>query len=297
MLALSVVSVLLSIVAGYLLKANKVVEKDFGQKLLMVGFYFTVPAIFLRTLSEVEFSKSDIIFLLVLFVGTVLSALAGLAITKLSGIKDMKRIGSIVLASLIMNTGFVFSFAQSAFGDYGVAKVALANLIVATSTYGVGYIVAAAYGNKTKNWAEIVKKPLTAPPFIAILLAIFINITNLDISKLFPLLDFIGQPTGFLNALAVGSLLEIKKIKFEALLPMAARYGVGIILVGIVALFSVMSSMDKAVLAAVLLSPLAFNSVTLASLENLDVEYNAAALSTSLLLGMITVPLCIILFS
>jgi len=297
MLILSVVSVLLSIVAGYLLKEYNIVEKDFGQKLLMVGFYFTVPAIFIRTLSEVEFARSDITFLLTLLVGTVLSAIAGLVITKIYKIKNSKRVGSIVLASLIMNTGFVFSFAQSAFGDYGVAKVALANLVVATSTYGLGYVIAASCGSKTKNWSIIARKPFTAPPFIAILLALMINVVGFDISKIYPLLDFIGQPTGFLNAIAVGSLLELRRVKLETMLPMLSRYGVGLVLVAIVALFSAMSGADKAILAAVLLSPLAFNSVTLSALEDLDVEYNAAALSTSLLLGMITVPLCIIIFS
>ena len=53
MLAISIVAVLLSIIAGYLLKLHAVVPSDFGKKLLLVGFYVTVPALFLKNLTEV----------------------------------------------------------------------------------------------------------------------------------------------------------------------------------------------------------------------------------------------------
>ena len=297
MLAISLVAVLISIIAGYLLKLHAVVPSDFGKKLLLVGFYVTVPALFLKNLTEVGLNSSSGLYLFILLLGTVLSWLAGWLITKIFKVKERKRIGSIVLASLIMNTGFVLPFAQSAFGGYGVALVALGNIVVATSTYSIGFIIAASYGNKTKAVKSVLLKPLTAPPFLAIILALIINIIDLDISGIYPLLDFIGQPTGFINALAVGSLIEIKRFKLNVFLPMIARYGVGLVFVVMLLNLASMPAIDKSILAAILLSPLAFNSVTLSAIEGLDADYNATALSVSLLIGAITVPLSFLLFA
>ncbi len=295
MIFLSILAVILTIFAGYFLRIMKIVEADFGKKLLLISFYITAPALFLRTLSVVELNASSGIYLIILLTAIVLSTMLGWMITRLLKIKDRKRAGSIVLASSIMNTGFVLPFAQSAFGEQGVAVVALGNLVVATSTFSIGYIIAAGYGDKTKNLKKIILKPLNAPPLVAIIIALVINFLNVDISILHPILDFIGQPTGFIGALALGILVKFKNYKLEILLPMLARYSVGLILVVLLLYYIDMQNIEKSILTASLLSPLGFNTVTLSSLEGLDVEYNATALSASLLVGTIAVS-CAILF-
>lgn len=297
MFFISIFAVMLTILAGYTLRATKLVEADFGKKLLLISFYITTPAIFLRTLSDVKLNSSSGVYLIILLAAIVLSTILGWLATKFFKISNRKRAGSIVLASSIMNTGFVLPFAQSAFGTYGVAIVALGNLVVATSTFSIGYIIAASYGDKTNNLKKIIMKPLAAPPLIAIIIALVINFLDIDISFFYSVLDFIGQPTGFIVALALGALIEFRKYTLEILLPMIARFSIGSILVVLLLMYIDMGTIEKSILAASLLSPLGFNSVTLSSLEGLDVEYSATALSVSLLVGIVTVPLAILLLS
>lgn len=124
-------------------------------------------------------------------------------------------VGALILCAGFGNTSFVgIPVIQALYGEGGLQTVMLVDQpgsFVALST--VGIIVANFYSGEKISAFEIIKKILKFPPFIAFLIAVFINIFEISIPlSLDEVLAKLGATTVPLALVSVGSQLRWQKI-------------------------------------------------------------------------------------
>lgn len=128
-------------------------------------------------------------------------------------------IGALILCAGFGNTSFVgIPVIQSLYGENGLKTVMLVDQpgsFVALSTLGI--IFANFYSGEKSSFAEILKKILKFPPFIAFFVAFLINIFSIEIPLEIDDVFFkLGGTTVPLALVSVGSQLKWQKLEEES---------------------------------------------------------------------------------
>ncbi len=128
-------------------------------------------------------------------------------------------IGALILCAGFGNTSFVgIPVIQSLYGESGLKTVMLVDQpgsFVALSTLGI--TIASFYSGGKIAVAEIIKKILKFPPFIAFSIAVILNLMNLTIPvAIDEVFEKLGATTVPLALVSVGSQLKWQKLDHDA---------------------------------------------------------------------------------
>lgn len=286
--------VILIALIGFLVKVAGVFQQKHGDFLLLLVFYVTLPALIFDSFTRIELSI-DFLFLPFITVFTISSMFVISYFTSRSFRLPRKTMGTFIIGTMILNNGFLFPFIYGMYGEEGMARILLFDFMNGFLAFTWVYYLACRYGGNGQSRKTLSRKLLTAPPVWAILISIGINISGLQVPEfLKTTFDSLGMVTIPLIMIALGIYFTPRLIRpapvFTAIF---IRMVVGLF-IGYV--FSEIFQLEGLTRTIVLLgasAPIGFNTLTFASLEDLDKEFAASLLSFSILAGIIYVPLFI----
>ncbi len=281
---------------GFFLKLSRLLNTDHASGIIKIVFYVALPALIIQTVSSISLSWQmfllaglSAIIIIILFFAAKLTA----SIFNLS----REQLGVFIIGSLIMNNGFVMPFVVSVYGDTGFATFSFLDVGNALMVFTFVYFQAARYGSSLKK-GQMVKKIFAIPPLWALLLAIFINITDLKLSIIIvTFLEKIGQITIPLVMLALGIYFSPKFNKVATSLTVATiRIGGGFVVGLLLSVIFGLTGVTKAVLLLCASAPVGYNTLVFSTLEGLDEKLAASAISYSIIMWLICVPFILYYF-
>ncbi len=291
---LKIFPIILIFLLGYFFKKIKLFGKTDADLFLKLVFYVASPALILLSVSSIKLNSAlwflPISAILIIFIGYFISLTIGrtLKIPKPS-------FGAFLIACLIMNVGFLLPFVLAAFGNDGVAKISLFDFANGLLVFTFIYYLAAKYGEGTTDKKFIRKKILLSPPVWALIIAIILNLSKIQITGL--IYSFL-QPLSYLISpmimLSLGIYFQPKLSKFKIpFLVIILRSGMGLLLGLLLASLFHLSGLDRTILILASAAPVGYNTLTFSSLEKLDQDMAANIISLSLLVSIIFVPILI----
>lgn len=202
------------LIIGIVLKKSKIIPENFHTSLNAFVINISLSAFSLYYISKIELNSSVIYPVLVVWIGIFAAILFFAGLGKIFGWKS-SLIGALIMCAGFGNTSFVgIPLIQAMYGEEGLKTVMLVDQpgFVALST--VGILVANFYSGSKDSLLKHLSKILKFPPFIAFVVALFLNIFSIEIPKDFDeVLMKLGATTVPLALVSVGSQMQWKKIE------------------------------------------------------------------------------------
>ena len=202
------------LIIGIVLKKSKIIPDNFHTSLNAFVINISLSAFSLYYISKIELNSSVIYPVLVVWIGIFAAILFFAGLGKIFGWKS-SLIGALIMCAGFGNTSFVgIPLIQAMYGEEGLKTVMLVDQpgFVALST--VGILVANFYSGSKDSLLKHLSKILKFPPFIAFVVALFLNIFSIEIPKDFDeVLMKLGATTVPLALVSVGSQMQWEKIE------------------------------------------------------------------------------------
>lgn len=283
---------------GLLLKHLQILKKDDGDILLKLVFYLAAPALIFISMVTIELDPRY--FLLPLISASIILCSFALAyITSKFLNYPRQTIGTFLIGSSIINTGFVFPFLFSVYAEEAVVITSFFDIGSAFVVFGFLYYIACKYGGKGSDASYAIKKILISPPLWALILGLICNLLNYRVdpfvTNFFQLLGNLLIPLTML-ALGIYFSFKIKHLKLLTIV-LFFRMFVGVIIGTFLSSLFGLTGLMQTMVIILSAAPVGYNTVTFASLENLDKEFATSILSIAILIGLILTPLMIFLMS
>jgi predicted permease len=279
---------------GYLGRRLDWLTPTHAGRLLQVVISIGLPALFLAEISRMPLRPE----LIALPVSGVLIIVLTLAISLLwCKSRRMAKAdeGTVVICAMSLNNGFLFPFAVAAWSQEAFAQLALFDLANPICQGFLVYGLAAWYGGYASHAAAIVMRTLRFPPLWALIAALLLNTSQVELPTwLVTILGFVGRTILLLVIVALGVLFDARLVRdgrvWAAIL---LRSLVGLVLgFGCVWLFD-LEGQTRAVLLLGAAAPIGFSAVVIANRERLNRELAASAASISVLAALGYVPLAL----
>jgi predicted permease len=277
---------------GVVLKSLKLASNKHGQFLLKFMFFATFPVLILIKLSQVQIG-ADQIYLPFINIGINLICMVIMLLVTRNMEIERKTKGVMLISSMILNNLFIFPFILAVYDDQAFSDAVIFDIGNGIMTLTLTYAVALSYGPNKTTTASIVLNILKLPVMWALALAIFLNINAIELA---PAFITIFDPFGLLSSplilisLGIFFTVKMKNIKLIAI-TVFIRMFAGL-LVGLT--IATIMSLQGPIFAVVVLcaaAPIGFNALTYTALAKLDMEFAASAVSISILMGIVTIPI------
>ncbi len=295
---LQISPILILTILGYILKLAGFFNKSHADLFLKVVFYIAVPGLILSGFDQ--FKLDYHLIYLPFFSALVLLITFGISYAVGKKLK-LKRatLGTFVLGSSIMNTGFVLPFIVTFFGDTGTAYWMIFDFGNVVLVLTLLYSFACRMGSNDYNSKTLIFKLLTSTPLLALAIALCLNLLNIHLPKF--LLD-LSNKTGLLVVplimLSLGIYFKPKLIQTKlVVIVIIIRMGLGFSIGMIISYIFDLHGLEKAITLVGTSAPVGFNTLTFASLENLDKEFAASLVSVAIGIGIFFVPILLFFLS
>jgi predicted permease len=221
----SLAPIFLLIILGKVLQKSGFLPDSFFKGLNRLVFWFALPALLIRSISEAELELATISRIVLVFtLGTLLAtALAWLAAGRLS--LSPPRTGAFIQGAFRGNGAFialpviVYSMGSIDPRAESLATVVLAPVVILLNILGVGILVHYSETRKSTGlsiptlFIEMIRNPL----IMSCLLGIALNLLNLHLPRfLFLSLDVLGRTALPLVLMSIGASLEIERLRGAA---------------------------------------------------------------------------------
>lgn len=293
---LELLPIFLLIFIGILIRYFGVVKKTEAGLFLKLVFFVTMPALVLTNIPNTVISK-DFVFLPIIppIIGLILFIITGTVGKKLK--LDAKTLGVFIISSLILNTAFIFPFVSMLYGQEGISKILIFDVGNAIMIFGFAYYQACKYGNTSLSRKGLLLKFLRAMPLWAILIAVVMNLTGLKLEgSLYTFAKITGDITIPLLLISVGIFFQPKLSYLKvSVIAIFIRMGLGMLLGLLLAHLFQLEGLTKKIAILATATPMGYNVLTFSSIENLNKEFAADLVSTSILIALFYVPFIIYL--
>jgi predicted permease len=280
---LRLLPVVVGIGAGILLRRLAAVDRSAGELVFRLVFYVCIPALMFRSLATVTITGELLVFLLTPPVVVALGYLLAVPVAHRMGLNP-RQAAVFVVASMMINSGFMLPFIQALYGAEGVARVAAFDAVNTVLTFTWAYHRAARGNPEHQGESMLVSRVLRSPPLYGIAAGLAVNLSGLPVpAAVGDVASTFGSATALLIPLGIGILFTpVPEDLSRAARVVAVRLVAGLVVgVGVIALFG-LGGMDRTIMLLLSVAPVAFVTVTFATLENLDTRLATAALSLSL---------------
>lgn len=281
---------------GLMLARARLATDSDGHFLLRLLFFIALPSLTLVTLTEAELPLEKTLLpvscAIVNFVGLGLAWTVG----KKRGMPP-PLLGSTVLGTMILNNAFLVPFVLAGYGDAALTDLILFDLANALIVSLVAYPLAYRFGGLDTDLAAGARRAFSAPFTWAIAIGIALNTTGTELPATADrFFSSLGALVGPLILIALGILF---KPRLEALaqvgLMVGLRMGGGLVTgIAVVTAFGFSGDTRLVVLLAAS-SPIGFTALTFSSMASLDSAAAARAVSASLFVAIVAVPIVIAL--
>ncbi|MEJ2273982.1 MAG: AEC family transporter [Woeseiaceae bacterium] len=284
---------------GVALRASGMAAPEQAGFMFRLIFFVTLPALAFTTISEQPLTAGNMVLPVAGFIVNLVCV--GFALVYLRFVRmEPVRAGTVILGASIANTAFVFPFILAVLGPAALAQVILYDIgnavFVATIAYG-----AATRFSRPRDFSTLraIGKTIGSPLFLAICAALVVSAAALDVPALLrALLDPLAAATMPLILIALGVSMSFARMRDGVVISTVAIRMLGGFVIGIIAI-AVLGLQNELALVVITAAaaPIGFNSVTLASIGKLDVEHATAALSLSIVAGLLTTTALLLLGS
>ncbi len=295
---IKIIPVVFIFVLGYFLKKINLLKKEDGDLFLKIVFYISLPALIILSITNITLSL-DFIYLpviaaLIIFITYFIAYFIGrlLHLQKTS-------LGVFLVGSMIMNIGFALPFIIAAYGEEGLARIVLFDFGNGFLVFTFIYYIAYKYGSSKKTSKTMIKKFISSIPIWALIIAIILNLTNLQIPTVANnLFQIIGNMTIPLIMLSLGIYFSPKVVKiFPLISAIVIRMLFGLLLGFFFVELLNLEGLTRLIILIGSAAPVGYNTLTFSSLENLDKEFAASLVSFSILIGIVFIPILISVLS
>lgn len=279
---------------AYLLKKAKVFKDEDGEVLLKIAYYIAGPALIFASLQNLKLDPKFFLLPLIPIIIILSFYLLAYLVSKPLRLPH-KTLGTFLVGSLIINTGFTFPFLFSVYGNDAVIPTAFFDLGNLFISFSFVYFIACRHGDKGSDINYALKKILISPPLWALLIGLMFNFTHVSIhSSITAFLQLVGNLVIPIFMIALGFYFNIQGGQIKLLsIVIFIRMGLGLLFgITLSNLFG-LTGLTQAIVIILSASPVGYNTITFASLEELDIKFAATLLSVSALIGMILIPILI----
>ena len=218
---------------GYLFKRIGLLKIKDSKLLVNIIFYFTLPAVILKTFHKANLSFDMLNVFIVSFLFGILMTLLGIFFFRKNS--DNKQKGLMISSCMGFNIGlFAYPFVQAMWGKQGLLYLAIFDLANAFMIFGVSYIIATIYSpsiNKV-NYLYILKKLAIFIPLQCYIIAILLASLHVKYpSLLLDFLNFVSGANSVLVLLLIGMFISFRidrGILINVLKVLSLRYIIGI---------------------------------------------------------------------
>lgn len=170
------VLILLAIVIGYVINRLNIFSKDAPTILNQFAIYISLPAMILLQIPKLSFSIDMIIPIIVAWLVMGISAILILLLSRFFSFSK-EITGSLMLVSILTNSSFLgIPIINAYMGESAMPYVLVYDQLgtfIALATYGT--FIASYYSNNSKITFKIITlKVLTFPPFLSLVVALFL---------------------------------------------------------------------------------------------------------------------------
>lgn len=275
---------------GVVLRLANVVTAELAPILFRFVFVCTLPPLIFASIAEAPLGAESALLPLTGFTINISCALAAWAWGHWRGLAH-KETALLIFNASIINMLFTYPFVQAIVGEAGLRDAALFDIGNATYVATIASMLAMYYGQEGEvRIRRALVELLRLPIFYGLAAALLVNLTGIPLPSL--VLDVawpIGRASTPIILVALG--ISLTRASFSAGLPVVPilfRMGLGFVLgVALTSLFDIDGTTRWVVLAGAA-APIGFGAVTLAAVGKLDVPRAAAAVSVSVLLGIVT---------
>lgn len=283
---------------GFGLKWFGLADRNHGDFLIRLVFFVTLPLLIVITIPNTDLTLAKVMLPLGNILVGLLCCSTMLLLTKNTTL-NMQTRGSMVLGSMTVNNTFMFPFILTVYGSTGFTDAILFDfgnaLMVSTFTYALAF----RFGEKEFIQREMLLRILRSPLFWALLLATFLSLADNPLPV--PLQDTIRPLASMtspliLVALGVYFSLQLRHLKQVALI-LLIRMVLGLAFGLLVATLLGLEGESFQVMLLCSAAPIGFSVLALSAMARLDTELASSAVSLSILVGLLWVPLLISLIS
>jgi predicted permease len=292
----TVVPIALFFVLGIALRRGGLASRHDGEFLLRFIFFVCLPALVLVAVSGADLPAEKAL----LPVAAIATSLAGLTVARAYGLRrglDRQRLGAVALSAMILNTAFCLPFILAGYGQAGLTDLVLFDLGNAFMVTLVAFPLAYRFGGQDAHFRAAVRRVLTSPLTWALPAALVLNATNTELPQIVHgFFAPLGSLIGPLILIALGILFTPSRKHLDLVTTTVALRMLGGLIVGLaLAMAFGLSGDTRLVVIIGAASPIGFTSLTFTSLAALDTDVAARAVSASLLVGIVAVPLAVAL--
>ncbi|MBU0728577.1 MAG: AEC family transporter [Proteobacteria bacterium] len=283
------------LVIGMAIRRIPAFPKETGKVLNLFVIYISLPALVLLKIPELVFSKNLLVPALMPWVMLLLSCFAILLLAKI--LKwDRSTTGCLLLLIPLGNTSFLgIPMVKAFFGDQAIPYAVLYDQLgsfLALTTYGSFILALYGSGENKPTIASVIKKNISFPPFIALILAFLFKALPYP-AMAASLLSVLASTLVPLVMIAVGFQLTLR-LNRETTWHLGIGLSIKLIAAPITALLLCKTAglTGEAVQVAIFESgmPPMVSAGALAILANLSPKLTAALVGIGIVLSFITLP-------
>ena len=297
----TILSVLLLVVVGHLIKMRAFVPVSFWDGLSKICYWILFPGLLFNLTSTASLSAAFILpFCLTLFIAATVMVIYGFLAGRLIGANGPAT-SSLVQAGLRHNGFLMLAFVQGAFGVAAleIGAIAVAVLVPISNIFAVIIIFLLREGDQDANLGRAITAELARNPLIgAIILGGIVNFLSI------PIPDFITGAANILgNAalpmllLCVGASIRISALRAHSAALVLAVLAKLLVLPVVMMVVGITLGLDKDVLLVLVVlavAPTATSSYTLAQELGGDAPLMAEIITVQTLVAAIGIPLWVL---
>ena len=285
---------------GFLLRQGRVLKRDDGHTMARVILNATLPALLFLAVARADVEPISLM-VLGLCGATIPLVLQGIAVAVTRALRLERPVaGVVVISVMITNIGyFLVPFFLAFYGSDGISRLAafdLGNSLIATS---YAYYVATRYGYRASaGWRSSLKRGLSLPILWANLLGLAVNLSGIVLPQsLVQVLEPLSKANTPLAMLTLGLFIEFRFANWRPMLAavglrIAGGWAVGQALIAALGL----SGLERVAVGMGAAMPIGVVVLVYSSMEDLDVDLAAAAISLSILVALVITPLLLAVY-
>ena len=285
-----VVTNLLIIALGYLIKRAGLLASSDGRVLNRLIFHLTLPAVLLSAVARAELSWTLMLLPLFFLVTWVLTSLIGTWPGKALRL-PRQDMGTFVVSLCGVMGSLAYPFIEAAYGSEGIGALAIFEMGNALAIVVFAYYFSHRYSARgTFSGLGIAKRVVTSLPFLAVCVGLLLNASQIRLGglpgDLVAALASINSP---LMLLSLGVYLEVNLSRSEGrvlLVHAIYKYGVGL-LVGLFCFFALpYRGALRAVAFLLPLMPTSMSTLVYSAEQDLNPRLAAMLISLSMFISL-----------
>ncbi len=303
-LALTILPLLLTLAAGYLLVVSNTIPRDQWAGVEALSFRLLIPAFLVRVIAGVELSGAALGPFALSLSATVIAG--GLAVLALRALTPQSRLGNPGFTTLFQTTtrfnGFIaLAAAELLRGPAGLALIAVAMAVLIPLINVTNIAIMALFGSGQASLGGVMRIIVRNPIVQGAVIGLALNFAGIALPQfLDQTLDLIGRAALGVGVLAVGagtSLRRMARPGGTTLLGLLLRPGLALGLFLVIAALLGLPPEHRLIGALVFIAPTASNGYIIARQMGGDAPLYADIMTLQTLLTLLLLPLVALLLS